>query len=195
MILSAYYGCEGMGDSVSGTFLVALVQNVPSLSHIPALSWMFVGIAAIPSCVIWALVAKKYSNLPALQIAFFTQIVGVILPVIFFNSYGALIGALLFGATFMGITTLAVSEGRRIAPHQSSKVIGYLTCVYGIGQMIGPSVAGILIAKSGNYHSSLLFAASVLVGGMLFLGIGQIRVARTNTNHKTAIFKNKNLKG
>ncbi|RAK17172.1 putative MFS family arabinose efflux permease [Anoxybacillus vitaminiphilus] len=187
--LIASYGCEGMGYSVSGTFLVALVQDIPSLSHIPSLSWVFVGIAAIPSCMLWAWVAKKYSNLIALQIAFFTQIVGVILPVIFFNFYGALIGALLFGATFMGITTLAVSEGRRIAPHQSSKVIGYLTCVYGIGQMIGPSIAGILIAKSGNYHSSLLFAASVLVFGMLFLGIVQIKNKKLERMKNNALCK------
>jgi predicted MFS family arabinose efflux permease len=188
--LIASYGCEGMGYSVSGTFLVTLVQRIPSLSHIPALSWVFVGVAAIPSCMIWALVAKKYSNLVALQIAFFTQIVGVILPMIFFNSYGALIGSLLFGATFMGITTLAVSEGRTIAPNQSSKVIGYLTFVYGIGQMIGPSVAGILIAKSGNYNSSLIFAASVLVCGMLLLGVGQMKDSRTNKviNRKYSYF-------
>jgi predicted MFS family arabinose efflux permease len=178
--LIASYGCEGMGYSVSGTFLVALVQGIPSLSHIPSISWVFVGIAAIPSCMIWALVAKKYCNLTALQFAFFAQIVGVILPAVLINSYGALIGSILFGATFMGITTLVVSEGRKIAPNRSSKVIGYLTCVYGIGQMIGPSVAGILIAKSGNYHSSLFFAASVLVCGMLLLAVGQVKAARSD---------------
>jgi len=177
--LIASYGCEGMGYSVSATFLVALVQKIPSLGHHPALSWVFVGVAAIPSCIVWALAAKTFRHLVALQLAFFTQIVGVILPVFFFNSYGALIGALLFGATFMGITTLAVSEGRNLAPHQSSQAIGYLTGVYGIGQMIGPAVAGVLIAKSGNYHSSLIFATAVLVCGMLLLGAGQIITANS----------------
>lgn len=186
--LIASYGCEGMGYSVSGTFLVALVQDIPSLKHFPALSWVFVGAAAIPSCILWALVAKKYGNLLTLQIAFFVQMVGVILPAVFMNSYGALIGALLFGATFMGITTLAVSEGRMTTPNKSSKVIGHLTFVYGIGQMIGPSIAGILIANSGNYHTSLMFAACVLVFGMLLLGIGQIKWI----NHKNSSYFLKN---
>lgn len=48
-------------------------------------------------------------NLPALQLAFLTQIIGVILPVVFFNTYGAFIGAVLFGGTFMGITMLTVT--------------------------------------------------------------------------------------
>lgn len=173
--LIASYGCEGVGYIVSATFLVAFVQNIASLSRFPSVSWMFVGLAAAPSCYIWSLIAKKWGNMPSLQLAYLLQVVGVLLPVFLFNAIGALIGALLFGATFMGITTLFMAEARRIVVSQSNQVIGYFTFFYGIGQMIGPAIAGILITRSGNYQSALFFAASVLVCGMLLLGVVQLK--------------------
>ncbi len=176
--LVAAYGCEGMGYIVSGTFLVALVREIPSLNHDPALSWVIVGLAAIPSSVLLAQAAAKWGDLNVLQTAYFLQMIGVILPTLLYNSYGALAGSLLFGGTFMGITTLAVSAGRRMASRESSKVIGLLTFVYGVGQMAGPSLAGFFITGTGNYTSSLLFAAVVLGCGMLFLGAGQIKASK-----------------
>ncbi|MDQ0338018.1 putative MFS family arabinose efflux permease [Caldalkalibacillus uzonensis] len=171
--LIAAYGCEGAGYIVSGTFLVALVQSMPELSSFSALIWVFVGIAAIPSCYIWAFLATKWGNLNTVQLAFFTQMIGVALPVYVPTFFGILSGACLFGATFMGITTLAISEARRLAPSQSGKVIGIMTGVYGIGQMIAPAVAGILISHNGHYDSALLLAAMILLCGMVVLGVGQ----------------------
>ena len=174
--LIASYGCEGSGYIVSGTFLVALVQEIPSFNN-PSLSWALVGAAAFPSCIVWNFIAKKFGNTLSLQIAFFTQIIGVMIPVILFNTYGTFIGAFLFGATFMGITTLSISEARNLSPNQSNHVIGSLTFVYGIGQIIGPLIAGKLISIF-DYQLALIFAASVLVCGMVFLGIGQFKSSK-----------------
>ncbi|CAG7644578.1 YbfB/YjiJ family MFS transporter [Paenibacillus allorhizosphaerae] len=175
------YGCEGLGYIISGTFLVAIVHSVPSFGALGALSWVLVGAAAIPSSVMWAKFAGKYGNAPALYLAFITQMVGVVLPVVIFNAAGALLGAILFGATFMGITTLSVSEARSLMPADSNKAIGYMTFVYSIGQMIGPSIAGKLITRSGGYDSSLIFAALVLFCGIVCLAAGR----RVSTKIKT----------
>lgn len=185
------YGCEGIGYIVSATFLVALVQDIPDLSSFPSLSWIFVGAAAIPSCIIWALIARRWGNMVTLHFAFFTQMIGVILPVIFFNTYGALIGAFLFGATFMGITTLVVSEARALTVHRSGNIIGFATFIYGIGQMLGPTIAGWLIAASGSYHSSLIFASFTLLLAMVFLAVGQLRTRKFNK----LILENEMLEG
>lgn len=169
------YGCEGMGYIVSGTFLVAMVGGIPGLGTLSALSWAFVGVAAAPSCWIWSVIAKKYSNIAALYAAYIAQMIGIILPVVFPNTIGVLAGALLFGATFMGITMLTIAEARSVFPQQSSKIIGYLTVAYGIGQIIGPIVAGVLTTRTGSYNSALLFASITLLSGMLFLSAKYIR--------------------
>ncbi|GAB7388287.1 YbfB/YjiJ family MFS transporter [Bacillaceae bacterium] len=167
------YGFEGLGYIVSGTFLVDMVAKMPELSGISSLSWVIVGLAAIPSTFLWALTANKFGFIRALTLAFVLQAIGVVLPVFSSSIWGTLTGAVLFGATFMGITTLATSFARQIQPDNSSNVIGVMTGVYGIGQMIGPSASGIFITKTGSYDPALLFAATVLLFAILLLWSGK----------------------
>ncbi|SDI19756.1 YbfB/YjiJ family MFS transporter [Alteribacillus bidgolensis] len=171
--LCAAYGLEGIGYIISGTYLVAFAAEIPMLQSNPSLSWVLVGAAAAPSCVIWSGVASKIGNLAALQAAFFLQISGVLFPVIFFNGFGALVGSFLFGATFMGIVTLTMAEARNAAAGQSNNIIGGFTFIYSLGQMIGPIAAGLLISATAALSSSFYFAGAVLLTGMGCLGIAQ----------------------
>ncbi|MFB5661818.1 YbfB/YjiJ family MFS transporter [Alteribacillus sp. HJP-4] len=173
--LTAAYFMEGIGYIISGTYLVAFASEIPFLHSAPSLSWVFVGAAAAPSCVIWAAIASRIGNLPAIQFAFVVQIIGIALPVVFFNAVGALLGSILFGATFMGIVTMVMSEGRAAAGRESNRVISRLTFFYGAGQMIGPAAAAVIISISGVLSSSFYFAIVVLAAGMILLGIGQFR--------------------
>ena len=43
----------------------------------------------------------------------------------------------------MGITALTFSVGKTLKPGQSQKVIGVLTAIYGVGQILGHLVSGI----------------------------------------------------
>lgn len=170
------YGCEGMGYIVSATFLVAIVDQIPEVSEFSSLSWVFVGLAAAPSCWLWSWTEKKYGSMQALYAAFCAQIFGVILPVLFPNAVGVLTGAFLFGATFMGITMLTMSLVRLMFPQASSTIIGYATAVYGAGQIIGPIVTGVLMAHTGSYDGALVFASLTLLCGLIVLVTGHERV-------------------
>jgi predicted MFS family arabinose efflux permease len=163
------YGCEGIGYIITGTFLVAMVRDIPRLEEYANLSWTFVGLAAVPSCILWAVAAKKYGHVRALYGAFAVQIVGVILPALTHSAIGVLLGALLFGGTFMGIVTLTVSYGKMLSPRNSRKAIGYLTASFGVGQIVGPIVAGNLTAHTGSYNEALIFASAVLLLGLALL--------------------------
>lgn len=169
--LMAAYGCEGLGYIVTGTFLVAIAADIPTLAHHPTISWIVVGLAAIPSCIIWAWIVKYWGYSITLILAYILQAVGVLLPVIETNEAGIYAGAFLFGGTFMGITTLVTSMGRNMYPKQSSQVIGYLTAVYGIGQILGPIGAGILAEKTHSYALSLVGATGILLLGVTFIFI------------------------
>ncbi|GIN92874.1 MFS transporter [Siminovitchia terrae] len=168
------YGCEGIGYIITGTFIVAIVQGIPQLKDYASLSWAFVGLAAIPSCLIWTLMAKKYGHINTLYVAYIVQIIGVILPVFTQSAIGVFLGAFLFGGTFMGITTLIVSKGQSLSFPNTNKSIGYLTAAFGIGQIIGPVVAGILTSHSNNYNGALIFASAILLLGFIFLFIGHL---------------------
>jgi MFS family permease len=131
---------------------------------------MVVGLAAVPSCIIWSSLAKKWGYVKSLVFAMTIQSVGITIPVLWMSQTGLVISALLFGATFMGITTLTTTLARQMSPSNSSQIIGHLTAIYAVGQMIGPTIAGILSSFTRDYNAALIGAASVvLVGACLLL--------------------------
>lgn len=164
------YGLEGLGYIVTGTFIVSIAEKTSIFSIDPALVWMVVGLGAIPSCIMWSTLAKKCGFVKSLVISMILQSIGIALPVFWLSQSSLMISALLFGATFMGVTTLATTLARQMSPSNSSRIIGYLTAIYAAGQMIGPTIAGILLSYTQSFNSALIGAASVVfIGAMLLV--------------------------
>lgn len=174
------YGLEGLGYIVTGTFIVSIAEHTSAFKIDSSLVWIVVGIGAIPSCMIWSTLAKKQGFVKSLILSMILQAIGIALPVIWTSQTSLILSALLFGATFMGITTLTTTLARQMIPTNSSRIIGYLTAIYAIGQMIGPTIAGALMSFSQSYHAALIGAASVVLIGALSL-ISGIRFERKIT--------------
>jgi MFS family permease len=172
LCLMIAYGLEGLGYIVTGTYLVAFAKSVSNIPNITALSWILVGIAAAPSCVVWSLLALRWGKKWTLTLSMLLQAIGIAIPVVFPSSAAVVAGSLLFGVTFMGITTLSVSYAKELYPQNNRKIIGLLTAFYGLGQMIGPLIAGQLIAGNGNYNIALIGAAFIVLLGALSLPLG-----------------------
>jgi predicted MFS family arabinose efflux permease len=165
------YGLEGLGYIVTGTFIVSIAEKTSNFSSDPTFVWMVVGLGAIPSCIIWSTLAKKWGFVKSLVFSMTLQALSIALPVFWLSQTSLIISALLFGATFMGITTLATTLARQMNPTNSSRIIGYLTAIYAVGQMIGPTIAGILSSYTQSYNSALIGAACVvLIGAVLLVG-------------------------
>ncbi|WP_028552346.1 YbfB/YjiJ family MFS transporter [Paenibacillus sp. UNC451MF] len=170
--LIAAYGLEGLGYIVTGTFIVAITDQIPAFAGHAVWVWTLVGLAAAPSCILWAALAKRRGYVRMLIVSMFLQAVGIVLPAVWPTPLGSSISAVLFGATFMGITSMATTLTRQISPTQSSRMIGILTAVYGLGQMLGPTGAGLLASLTHNYNGALWGAAGVVLLGACFLGTG-----------------------
>ncbi|NOU86275.1 YbfB/YjiJ family MFS transporter [Paenibacillus sp. LMG 31460] len=166
------YGLEGLGYIVTGTYLVAFAKAVSSIPNIASLSWMLVGIAAVPSCVGWSMLASRWGKKWTLTVTMLLQSIGIAIPALIPSSIAVFAGALLFGITFMGITTLSISFAKDLYPQNNRKIIGLLTTFFGLGQMIGPLIAGILISGNGNYLTALIGAAFIVFLGALSLPLG-----------------------
>jgi len=168
--LSAAYFLEGFGYIVSGTFAVAAVRRTPGLEDLAPWTWVLTGLAAVPSALLWASFGRHLGTARALAAAHLLQAVGMSLPCLWRSPAAALAGAALFGGTFMGITTLAMAAGRRLAPEAPGRIVGTLTAVYGVGQVLGPLVAGALSKRLGDPAPAVLLAAgAVALGGALLV--------------------------
>ncbi len=161
------YGLSGFGYIITATYLPLFLSG--SLSGIdPVQVWAVFGLAAVPSCFIWHKFVLKYGYRHSFMMNLWVQAVGVFLPVFSHSLVFCLASALFVGFTFMGTVTIALPEAKRLAHIVSFNMIAAMTAVYGIGQIAGPLIAGMLYSVSGSFDFSLTAAAaSLLIAGLL----------------------------
>ncbi|WP_329446690.1 YbfB/YjiJ family MFS transporter [Streptomyces canus] len=152
------YTLEGVGYIVAGTFLVAAVGQ-ESPGRLGSGAWVLVGLAAVPSSALWARLGRRWSRPGLLLTALVIQAAGIALPALVGGAAAALGSAVLFGATFIGISSLALATGAHLRFPRS---VALLTAGYSVGQILGPLVVAPLLHH--GYHGALLLAAlTVLV--------------------------------
>ena len=164
--LFASYVCEGLGYSVFATFIVAILKSRPGLEALADWVWVATGLAGLPSCLIWAWAAERIGFANALVLAFLAQIAGVLLPVLSGGGSAALLAAVLFGGTFMAISVLTLPLGRH---GFNGRGFAVLTAGFGLGQMLGPLIAGRLVAGPEHFNAALSGSAAVLGLGVACL--------------------------
>jgi predicted MFS family arabinose efflux permease len=172
--LTIAYGFEGLGYIITGTFLVTLVENTAATHDLASYCWVIVGLAALPSCILWSFLAARWGAIIALVVAYLLQALGVLSPVVAPNAFGVYVGSILFGGTFMGITAMATNLARNLRPNESSKAIGLMTGVYGVGQIVGAAGAGILAHGSGGFKVPIIVASGLLCIGIIIILAGKV---------------------
>jgi predicted MFS family arabinose efflux permease len=171
VLLFAAYFLEGIGYIVTGTFLVAIVDRTPGLRGFGADVWIVVGLAVIPSAVLWGTLAGRVGYTRALTCAYLVQAVGIVLPILG-GAGAAFASAVFFGGTFAGITVLTLTLAGSLAPGGSAQLIGLLTAVFGVGQMIGPVLAGLIASRAQDFTPALAVASVfVFIGGVLMAAL------------------------
>jgi predicted MFS family arabinose efflux permease len=167
-VLLTAYGLEGIGYIITATYIVQMLGAVPELRDIANQSWVFIGLAAIPSTYLWAQFAKKTSTRISLMLAYSMQALGILLPVLIPNQVSTLVGGALFGGTFMGITSLTIALAYQMKPEAQIHAIGELTTAFALGQIIGP-IAAAYLQKSFDMLAPSIFAVVILMFALLAL--------------------------
>ena len=171
VLLTLAYFLQGGGYIVTGTFLVAILKSMPETAQLGASAWMVTGLAAIPSGIVWTAAGRRLGLWRALILAYIVQTAGILLPITG-SPAAAVVSAVLYGGTFIGIVTLSFTLGRQLSGGASARVIGALTAVYGLGQIIGPLLAGLAVARTGSFDPALMGAASAVFVSVLLLAAG-----------------------
>ncbi len=168
LMLAAYF-CAGWGFVINATFTVAIVERQPLLAGQGPWAWLLVGLAATPAVFLWDRVARRLGDLGALLLAFALQAVGVVLPALSGSLLAALAGAVLYGATFIGIVSLTLASVGRRSPGNPGKAMARLTLSYGAAQVSAPALTGHLVEASGSFAPALWLTGAVLLLGMAAL--------------------------
>lgn len=169
--LVAAYFLEGVGYIIAGTFLVvAIDQSAPG--WVGTSAWVLVGLAALPSAALWAGLSGRWSRPRLLTAALAVQAVGIALPALIGGVGAALVSAVLFGGTFLGIATLALAIGAQIG---STRAVAVLTAAYSVGQIAGPILVTPLLHS--GYHQALIAGAMIVALAAVVAGPGPNRKA------------------
>lgn len=156
------YGLFGFGYVVTATFLVAIVRLGEGGRLFEAWVWLATGLAGIPSVWLWNTVATRIGLFGAYAAGCAVELVGVVVSVMLGGYAGPLIGGVLLGATFIGVTALGLQAARRLAPHAPRRIIALMTAAFGLGQIVGPVMAGYLADWTGSFVLPSLVAAAAL---------------------------------
>lgn len=167
--LGAAYFLEGLGYIILGTFLVAAVSMGGEAWTGPA-AWVVVGLAAVPSPLLWARALRRWSAESLLTVALLLQAVSALLPALVDGPVAAVVAAVLFGGTFMGITLLAMDSGLGLGIPRAAAA---LTAIYGLGQILGPLVVAPMLGD--GFRAAFVCAAAVLVVAALLAGVTRRR--------------------
>lgn len=169
ILLGISYFLSGVGYIVAATFMVAIVSSLPGLSGIGAASWVIVGIASLPSTLIWARVATRLGPFWALTLCYLLMTIGLALPSIVASPLGALLSTTLLGGTFVGFAAMTIAGAQRLSrPENAARTIALLTVVFGLGQVIGPLLAAYVIGPGNNFQPALLLSSGVVLGSTIF---------------------------
>jgi MFS family permease len=163
------YSLEGIGYIIAGTFLVAAIDQSTS-SWIGTGAWVLVGLAAMPSPALWAWLSRTWSRPTLLVVALVVQAVGIALPVLGGGAAAALASAILFGATFLGISTIVLAVGAHL---RVARAVAILTSGYSAGQILGPVAVTPLLHN--GYHVALLVSAGVVTLAAVAAGALRLR--------------------
>ena len=155
------YVLEGIGYIIAGTFLVAAIEaNTPG--SVGTAAWVLVGLAALPSAALWAWLSRYCTRSMLLVAALAVQAVGIAQPPIFGGAVAALVAAVLFGATFLGVAMMALAIGNQM---RVPGAVAILTVGYAVGQMLGPLVVTPLLEH--GYRPALVVSVGVVMASAL----------------------------
>ncbi len=162
------HGLFGFGYVATATFLLAIIRGSPGHGLAEMLIWLATGLAAAPSTAFWGGVGARIGVLRAYALAALVEAAGVTLGGLWPTPAGAFITAILLGGTIMGLTALGFTAAQAIAPAAQRRAFALITAGFGVGQIIGPVIAGWLLDRTGSFAPpSLLAAAALLLASWL----------------------------
>ncbi len=163
------YGLFGMGYIVTATFLIAIVRQGEAGRQFEAVVWLATGLAGFPSVFLWNRVADRIGLPAAYMLACVVEAAGVTASVAAGGLYGPLIGGILLGGTFIAATSLGLRLAQQLAPLSARRALALMTASFGVGQIAGPVIAGLVAQWSGSFFLPSLGAATALLASALIV--------------------------
>ena len=168
--LAFAYGLAGFGYIITATFLPVIARGALPGSPWLDFFWPIFGLGVIAGALLATRLRVSGDMRVLLAGAYAVQALGIGVSLVSPTLAGFALGSLLLGLPFTMITFFAMQEVRRLHPSHAASLMGLLTALYGVGQIVGPPLAAQMLKLAGSEQAgfalSLEIAGSALVLGM-----------------------------
>lgn len=162
-LLTLSYGIFGFGYVITATFLVTIARMDAAGQTVEFLCWFIAGLTAAVALFAWRPLVYRLGLGWVYVAALLMEAAGVLATVLLPHSMAPLIGGALFGATFLAITAYGLQIGRKLAPESARRIFATMTAAFGLGQIIGPIVAGWIAEQTGSFTMPTFIATAALI--------------------------------
>lgn len=128
--------------------------------------FMLVGWLSLFCGVIWGAVSDRVGRRYALSAVFLLQSVSFVLFAVWHEPAGFVLSSVIFGLTAWSIPAImAAACGDLFGGGTAPAALGFVTIFFGVGQALGPSVAGAIADATGTFNPAFLLAGAVALFG------------------------------
>ncbi|HLF31401.1 MAG TPA: MFS transporter, partial [Xanthomonadales bacterium] len=170
--LGAIYFLFGCTYIIYATFIVTTLVNERGLSESLAGNfWAVVGFLSLFSGPVFGSISDKLGRKGGMMIVFSVQCLAYLLVASGLPGVFLYLSIFLYGFVAWSIPAImAAAVSDHGGPENTAKGLGLITLFFGLGQISGPAVAGMLAQHSGSFSSSFYMSAA-LAGAAIVLSM------------------------
>ncbi len=167
--LGGVFACFGFSYIIYVTFFAAYLVKEGGLSAEAAgRLWGLAGALSLGSGLVWGAVADRIGKRFGLAIVFGLHAASFATFALGRTGPAFLASVILFGLTAWSIPAImAAAVGDYTRTSLAAAALGFLTIIFGLGQAIGPPIAGRLADWTHSFSAAFLLASGVAVFGCL----------------------------
>ncbi|THB77009.1 MAG: YbfB/YjiJ family MFS transporter [Desulfobulbaceae bacterium] len=165
----AIYFLFGFTYVIYVTFLVtSLVQERGMIEQSAGVIWSWVGLLSLVSGPLFGYVSDRFGRRNALMAVFSIQSVAYLFAISGLPLYALYGSVFCFGIVAWSIPSImAALVGDIAGPARAATIFGFVTFVFGIGQISGPYCAGLLAEHTGGFTMSFLMASLLAIAAVV----------------------------
>lgn len=163
------FGIFGMTAIMFMTFFVlAAVRKWGVSTEISGTFWSILGFASLFSGPIFGWVSDRLGRYKTLGMLFLLQAIAHVMLASTLPSSWLFVSAALFGLSTWAVPSImATLSSELFGTHHTARILSLLTLFFGVGQIVGPLLSGMMIDMSGDFSVSFTTSAFCLVVAMI----------------------------
>lgn len=167
--LGCVYFMYGFSYIIYLTFFVAYLTKEIGLAQAAAARiFAVLGVFSMFCGVIWGWISDVAGRRYGSMLAYITLACSYLIFVLFQGTAGFYLSAVVFGITAWSIPTImAAASGDAVGGRLAPAGLGFATIFFGIGQAIGPAIAGRVTDATGTFTNAFILSAAVSIVGAM----------------------------